>query len=350
MRIIPNVILLSVIICLAFILYVLPFTMAGYLLQDTPLISYQAVIATFIIAVILIIYMRTHVTAKVLSNFTYYGMGIGFTCLWIFGAAYLLASIAPDFKRHFGIVALITSLSLVAYSLINARRLVIRPLPIASSKLTSETSFIFISDVHLGSNKASHLEAIIDKITGLNFDFLVIGGDLFDSSAFVPSQLAPLRQINKPVYFITGNHEYYVKNHADKLTSLADYNITSLDNEAIAHEHINIIGISDNQPIATQAEFAKKLISDSAFNLLLVHQPGLWGTHPAGTDLMLSGHTHNGQIFPFNYLVKLQFKANYGHYQQGNSQLYVSSGAGCWGPKMRLGSRNEIIHITLSQK
>ena len=97
MRIIPNVILLSVIICLAFILYVLPFTMAGYLLQDTPLISYQAVIAAFIIAVILIIYMRTHVTAKVLSNFTYYGMGIGFTCLWIFGAAYLLASIAPDF-------------------------------------------------------------------------------------------------------------------------------------------------------------------------------------------------------------------------------------------------------------
>ena len=63
---------------------------------------------------------------------------------------------------------------------------------------------------------------------------------------------------------------------------------------------------------------------------------------------MLSGHTHNGQIFPFNFLVKLQFKHIYGLYEKLNSKLYVSSGSGCWGPKMRLGSKNEIVRIQIS--
>ena len=60
---------------------------------------------------------------------------------------------------------------------------------------------------------------------------------------------------------------------------------------------------------------------------------------------MLSGHTHNGQIFPFNLLVKLQFKYIYGLYKEKTSRLYVSSGIGCWGPKMRIGSNNEIVYI-----
>jgi hypothetical protein len=62
---------------------------------------------------------------------------------------------------------------------------------------------------------------------------------------------------------------------------------------------------------------------------------------------MLCGHTHNGQIFPFNFLVRLQFAQTYGHYGVPGAQLYVSSGAGCWGPGMRLGSRNEIIHLEI---
>ena len=63
---------------------------------------------------------------------------------------------------------------------------------------------------------------------------------------------------------------------------------------------------------------------------------------------MLSGHTHNGQLMPFNLLVRLQFKAVYGRYDNGQNQAYVSSGAGTWGPPMRLGTQNEIIHLTLS--
>ena len=65
---------------------------------------------------------------------------------------------------------------------------------------------------------------------------------------------------------------------------------------------------------------------------------------------MLSGHTHNGQIFPFNFLVRLRFKYKYGFFKKDKSNLYVTSGAGCWGPKMRLGTFNEIIIINLISK
>ena len=62
---------------------------------------------------------------------------------------------------------------------------------------------------------------------------------------------------------------------------------------------------------------------------------------------MLCGHTHNGQIFPFNFFVKLKYPNIYRLYEKLNSKLYVSSGAGCWGPKMRLGSQNEIVELIL---
>ena len=62
---------------------------------------------------------------------------------------------------------------------------------------------------------------------------------------------------------------------------------------------------------------------------------------------MLSGHTHNGQIFPFNFLVKIKFKYIYGIYQKKKSSLYVSSGIGCWGPRMRLGTQNELVSVSV---
>ena len=86
------------------------------------------------------------------------------------------------------------------------------------------------------------------------------------------------------------------------------------------------------------------------FNLVLVHKPSVWSLITNKVDLVLSGHTHNGQIFPFNLLVKLKFKFCYGIYKKYESILYVSSGLGCWGPKMRLGSSNEILEINLVPK
>ena len=68
---------------------------------------------------------------------------------------------------------------------------------------------------------------------------------------------------------------------------------------------------------------------------------------PEKIDLLLAGHTHKGQIFPFNLIVKLKFNEIYGIYKRIGSTLYVSSGSGCWGPKMRLGSQNEVVEIKI---
>ena len=83
-------------------------------------------------------------------------------------------------------------------------------------------------------------------------------------------------------------------------------------------------------------------------NLILIHKPSIWDQVYNECDLMLSGHTHNGQIFPFNFFVRMQFKFKYGLYTFNNSKLYVSSGSGTWGPKMRLGTVNELIFFHLS--
>ena len=87
---------------------------------------------------------------------------------------------------------------------------------ISSKKIHNKSEFIFISDVHLGTNSISHLKKILKKCKNLKYNFILIGGDLIDSSAFDLSNLSVLNQINKPIYFVTGNHEYYLKNYHEK--------------------------------------------------------------------------------------------------------------------------------------
>ena len=76
----------------------------------------------------------------------------------------------------------------------------------------------------------------------------------------------------------------------------------------------------------------------------------LWKAIKNNVDLMLSGHTHNGQIFPFNFIVKIQFPEIYGLYRENRNSLYVSSGVSTWGPKIRIGSQNELVQINLIKK
>ena len=112
-------------------------------------------------------------------------------------------------------------------------------------------------------------------------------------------------------------------------------------------DEINLIGLSDNISNKSKMEYLDKLSKENLFNLLIVHKPSIWKKASYKANLMLSGHTHNGQIFPFNLIVKLQFPQNYGLYKNNNNHLYVSSGSATWGPKMRIGSNNEIIHFEL---
>ena len=345
-----HILLSLIILVIAFLIYIYPLAVLAHLLVGSQIFDPITLIPTIAIALIIFTYARTHATSKWISGVTHYGLGIGFIALCASNLALLVAQFLPNWHVMLGILAGLTTIAGVIISLINGRRLHHKTITLPTDKLSAPIKLVFISDIHLGSNRPSHLAAICDQIARLDFEYLVIGGDLFDSSAFDPTDLEPLRQIRQPIYFVTGNHEYYVKGHAPKIESMRDYNIISLDNAAVQLGAMNMIGVSDNQPPHQQAEIAKSLTHPSMFNLLLVHQPGMWSLAPDNTDLMLSGHTHNGQIFPFNYLVRLQFKTVYGLFKRGTNALYVSSGSGTWGPRMRLGSRNEIVHITLSPR
>ena len=125
--------------------------------------------------------------------------------------------------------------------------------------------------------------------------------------------------------------------------------IRALDEAGVLADGLQLIGIDDADDVhQIGRELANITVDPQCFKVLLYHRPLGWDSAvKAGIDLTLSGHTHNGQIFPFNWLVKQQFKLITGLHRSGQCQLYVSPGTGTWGPVMRLGSRNEITCIDL---
>ena len=106
---------------------------------------------------------------------------------------------------------------------------------------------------------------------------------------------------------MTGNHEFYIKDSQNKLNELPDYGIISLDNLTQIFNGIELIGLGDNQSKKDQLNFMNTINSSSRFRILLVHKPWLWPDVHDQVDLMLSGHTHAGQLYPFHWLVQLQF-------------------------------------------
>ena len=202
----------------------------------------------------------------------------------------------------------------------------------------------------MGSNSKEYLDKVISILNNIQYDFLLIGGDLVDSSSFKLKYLRKLKLLKKKIFFVTGNHEYYLNNTNEILKVLQRNGVLYLNNSSLIYKNLNIIGLNDNQTASSQKKLALKLKKEHLFNLVLVHKPSVWSFIRNKVDLVLAGHTHNGQIFPFNLLVKLKFKFCYGIYKKYGSTLYVSSGLGCWGPKMRLGSSNEILEINLAPK
>jgi predicted MPP superfamily phosphohydrolase len=231
--------------------------------------------------------------------------------------------------------------------MINARNITIKNVELTSAKIHNNLNIIFISDVHLGTNTTKHLKKILNKIKTLKYDLIIIGGDLIDSSSFNINDLTILNEIKKDIYLVNGNHEYYLKNYKNKMSQLKNFNIRILKNTSKEIDQINLIGIDDIESKNSKIKYVTKLKKDNLFNLVISHKPDIWDDINKKVELMVSGHTHNGQIFPFNLIVKLKFKYIYGLYVKNKSRLYVSSGSGCWGPKLRIGSSNEIINIKL---
>ena len=332
----------------AYVLYVMPFFMLQSLFLGTVVFSASALVPTLAAFLLLRLYLATSITNRLLKAFVYYGMGIGFLGGMILSAMLVVKRVAGMDGTVAGATALAILGSVTAYCIVNANSLSVRKLTLDTAKIRKPVRFAFISDVHIGSNPPRHLQRICDRLGVLEYDGLLIGGDLFDSSNFRLEDIAALGRLDTEIYFVTGNHEGYVKGYEGLLARFPELNIKVLENAAVLIRGVNLIGVSDGQPAAARAAAVERLAREDGFNLALVHQPSVWEQTRNRVELMLCGHTHNGQIFPFNFLVRLQFRYVHGLFAKAGSTLYVSSGAGCWGPRMRLGSRNEIVMIELN--
>ena len=338
-----------IIFIVSYFIYIYPFEIINeYLFNEKPNRK-SSLLYTLFISILIIFYFSSKNTFFPLKFLIYEGMGVGFISFCIINVSLVFNYFQIIDSYSLGVLSLFLILIISLIGFIYGRLIFVKKLRFTSNKINKKSNFIFISDIHLGTNTISHLKKIINKINTLKYDFILIGGDLIDSSSFDLEELSILiKLINKPIYFVTGNHEYYLKNYKEKLNKLINFNIITLSNKNIKFEDLNIIGIDDMQSSEQQKINYKKFKDRGKYNILLVHKPSIWSDVRNNVDLMLSGHCHNGQIMPFNFLVKLKFKFIYGLYKYNKSYLYISSGCACWGPRLRVGTFNEIIHIELT--
>jgi predicted MPP superfamily phosphohydrolase len=210
-----------------------------------------------------------------------------------------------------------------------------------------------VSDLHLGHvRSAGFLRRIVASMLKEEPDTIFIVGDLFDGTAIdAPRAAEPLKQLTVPqgVYFVAGNHEQF-HNDGGFLDAVAASGVRVLSDEKIEIDGLQIVGVCYGNA-ANRNSFASVLkkigIDRDRASVLLTHAPD----HPdvaeaAGVSMQVSGHTHLGQFVPWNWIARRVYRQFvYGLSRFGKMLVFTSSGAGTWGPPLRLGSNPEIVML-----
>ncbi|GFG53605.1 metallophosphatase [Mycolicibacterium agri] len=217
-----------------------------------------------------------------------------------------------------------------------------------------------VSDIHLGPLAGrSHAERIVRTINETESDLVAIVGDLVDGTVDKLGAAAePLQDLaaRDGAFFVTGNHEYFVDDTASWLRELDRLGVQPLRNENTAIRRgaaaFDLAGVNDlaggDQSDPPDFDRALAGVDTSRPTILLAHQPvQVTDAAKRGVDLQLSGHTHGGQMWPFHYIVRAAQPALAGLSTVNGTQLYVTRGAGFWGPPVRVGAPPDITVLTL---
>lgn len=223
-------------------------------------------------------------------------------------------------------------------------------------------NIVLASDLHLGILVGtSRLEKIVDRINALGPDIVLMPGDIVDETVTekIEAEFSVImRRLRAPlgVFAVPGNHEFY-SGLERNLACLRACGIRVLEDEAVlVAESFILVGRRDPSSLAAQEPRLpiRGILDRYGFDgslpvILLDHQPAhLEEASQAGVDLQLSGHTHAGQLFPLDIINRKAWELNWGSLRKGNTQYYVTSGVGTWGPPVRTGSRPEIVRIRLT--
>ncbi len=217
------------------------------------------------------------------------------------------------------------------------------------------------SDIHLGTIVGRHrFDRIVEAINGLKPDVVLLPGDIVDEdlAPVIKQNLGESLKNIKPrfgVYAVTGNHEYF-GGVEEACTYLAEHNVVVLRDQVVkVNGCFFLVGREDRSCTQFTGKRRKTLEDlmagvDRNYPVILMdHQP--FGLHEAVSqevDLQLSGHTHQGQLWPVSFIIKAIYEVGWGFKKIANTNIYVSSGVGTWGPPVRIGNRPEIVNIRLT--
>jgi uncharacterized protein len=275
------------------------------------------------------------------------------------------ACITQNYQQAKQIIAL-AAVGIVLFTIIGARLNQMSPiiktldLTIHKRSPLKELNIAMISDVHLGTIICnSHFVRIVEKINSLNPDIVLFAGDLVDEDIepVIRQNLGEtLRQIKSKygIFAVTGNHEYiggvdaackYLTEHG--IVMLRDSVVEVADAfTLVGREDISVRQFDGRQ--RKPLEELMKTVDRDLPIILMDHQPvRLNESVEQGADLQFSGHTHNGQLWPFNYIADAVYEVSWGYKQKGNTHIYVSCGVGTWGPPMRTGNHPEDVNVKL---
>lgn len=290
---------------------------------------------------------------------------MGYQGVAALGGAPVDADKRQTLSRLMGLAAAALGIGATAAAFREAAQILVKRVDVPLKNLPAAldgTTIVQLTDVHVGPTIGrSFIEQIVNQVNALNPDIVAITGDLVDGSVEdLAYHVAPLGTIKSQhgTFFVTGNHEYYSGAPA-WCQHLGEIGIKVLRNEHVklgpTGQHLHLAGVDDlhasrfdeigHGPNLPQAVHGR----DPELPLiLLAHQPkAVLEAVKHGVDLQLSGHTHGGQLWPFNWFVKLQQPVVAGLERFGETLIYVSRGTGHWGPPMRLKAPPEVTHIVL---
>ena len=300
--------------------------------------------------------------------------------IWLTHAIATMTGAALDMRLVcgvlFGLAVVVT-----AYGTFNAFRVRVERVDVQLENLPDhwrDKTVVQLSDVHLGAMRGlGFLRSVVEKVNALDPELVLITGDLFDGmGGDLESFAEPLSTFDasRGVFFVAGNHEGYL-GLTRPLSVVERAGIRILNDEVVNVDGLQIVGVSYPEfgvlnKSRSVARLGERIDPDEP-SILLYHTPTdvaesridraeqqtrayfspnvkFSFVREFGIDLQLSGHTHKGQVFPFNYLTQRIFNGyHYGLHTVGDFSIYITSGTGTWGPPIRIGSQSEIVAIRL---